>query len=125
MVPQFRVVLIEDDPDLRQLVQTTLEFLAGWRVTSAADGPTGIEAVRRARPDAVLVDVMMLGMDGYEVCRRLKGDPDTAAIPLVLLTARVQLDEQQVAEAGVAGVIAKPFDLEQLAPRVLALCGRA
>ncbi len=119
----FRVVLIDDDPDLRKLVKLALEFTAGWEVTAASDGVEGIEAVRRIKPDVAVVDYMMPGMDGYEVCQRLKGDPDTAHIPLVFLTARKELDEAKVKEVGAVGVVVKPFDPEQLAYQLRELCG--
>jgi DNA-binding response OmpR family regulator len=122
MAPAFSVVVIDDDPDLRQLIRLTLQFTAGWDVATAADGPSGIAAVGARHPDAVIVDLMMPGMDGYEVCRRLKAEAATARIPLVLLTARKELDEDRVREVGAAGVILKPFDLDQLAERVRTLC---
>ncbi|UCC71216.1 MAG: response regulator [Gemmatimonadota bacterium] len=118
----FRVVLVDDDPDLRKLVKLTLEFTAGWEVTLAADGAEGIEVVRDLKPDAAVVDLMMPGMDGYEVCRRLKDDPDTAAIPVVFLTARKELDEARVREVGASGVVIKPFDPDQLAEELQRLC---
>lgn len=111
----FRVVVIDDDPDLRKLIKLTLEFTAGWEVTTAADGVEGIEVVQSVKPDAAVVDIMMPGMDGYEVCRRLKGDPDTASIPLAFLTARKEIDEEEVKAVGAAGVIVKPFDPDRLA----------
>ncbi len=114
----LRVVVIDDDPDLRNLIKLTLEFTAGWDVTTAQDGASGIETVRAIKPNLVVVDLMMPGMDGYEVCRRLKAEADTAAIPLVMLTARKQLDELQLEQIGAAGVIFKPFDPDELAKRV-------
>ena len=117
-----RVVLIEDDADLRRVVQLTLQFGAAWIVETAPDGPTGIETVKRLRPDIVLVDLMMPGMDGYEVCRRLMTDESTARIPIVLLTARQNLDPERVRLSGARGVITKPFDLDALAPSILRLC---
>lgn len=123
METAFRVVLIDDDPDLRKLVKLTLEFTAGWEVITAADGAEGIEAVRSAKPDVAVVDFMMPGIDGYEVCRRLKADPETAHIPVVFLTARKELDRLKVEEVGAEGVVMKPFDPEQLADRVRDLCG--
>ena len=123
--PSVRAVLIEDDADLRRVVQLTLEFSASWSVTTAPDGPTGIHAVRESRPDVVLVDLMMPGMDGYEVCRRLLGDSATADIPIVLLTARQNLDAERVRASGARGVITKPFDLDTLAPSILSLCAKA
>lgn len=117
-----RVVLIEDDTDLRRVVQLTLQFGAAWIVETAPDGPLGIETVKRVRPDIVLVDLMMPGMDGYEVCRRLISDATTARIPIVLLTARQNLDPVRVRESGARGVITKPFDLDALAPAIMRLC---
>ncbi len=122
MSRSYRAVLIEDDADLRRLVQVSLKFTAGWEVESAPDGTSGIELVRRASPDVVLVDLMMPGMDGYEVCRVLKDDPATRAIPRILFTARKNLDDAKLAEAGLAGVIAKPFDLDTLAGQIQILC---
>lgn len=118
----MRAVLIEDDADLRRVVQLTLQFGADWRVATAPDGPTGIDLVRQIEPDVVLVDLMMPGMDGYEVCRRLLADAATASIPIVLLTARRNLDPERVRASGARGVIAKPFDLDTLAPAILSLC---
>ena len=120
----FRVVLVDDDSDLRKLVKLTLEFTAGWEVTAAADGAAGIEAVREVQPDVAVVDIMMPGMDGYEVCRRLKEDPQTMAVPVVFLTARKELDEAKAREIGAAGVVIKPFEPERLAEEVRELVGR-
>jgi len=118
-----RVVLIEDDADLRRVVQLTLQFGATWVVETAPDGPAGVATVKRLLPDIVLVDLMMPGMDGYEVCRRLLADQSTARIPIVLLTARQNLDPDRVRASGARGVITKPFDLDDLAPAILRLCG--
>ena len=124
MSRSYRAVLIEDDADLRRLVQVSLKFTAGWNVEGAPNGASGIELVRRASPDVVLVDLMMPGMDGYEVCRVLKDDPATEPIPRILFTARKNLDDAKLAESGLAGVIAKPFDLDTLAGQIEALCAR-
>ncbi len=124
MADPFRVVLIDDDPDLRKLVQLTLEFTAGWEVTAAADGAEGLEAVRAVKPDVAVVDVMMPGMDGYEVCQRLKNDPETKDIPVVFLTARKELNEKRADEVGAQGVIVKPFEPDRLAEQLRELCGK-
>jgi len=121
-VQPVRVVLIEDDADLRRVVQLTLQFGASWNVRTAPDGPAGIALVKQLRPDIVLVDLMMPGMDGYEVCRRLVSDATTARIPIVLLTARQNLDPERVRASGARGVITKPFDLDALAPAIVRLC---
>jgi len=120
-VQPVRVVLIEDDADLRRVVQLTLQFGASWNVRTAPDGPAGIALVKQLRPDIVLVDLMMPGVDGYEVCRRLVSDDATKRIPIVLLTARQNLDPERVRESGARGVITKPFDLDALAPAILRL----
>jgi CheY-like chemotaxis protein len=117
-----RVVLIEDDADLRRVVQLTLQFGASWVVETAPDGPSGLDMVKREKPDLVLIDLMMPGMDGYEVCRRLVANETTTRIPIVLLTARQNLDPERVRASGARGVITKPFDLDALAPAILQLC---
>lgn len=120
----LQVVLIDDDPDLRKLLKLTLEFTAGWQVSAAADGSEGIELVRRMKPDIAVVDIMMPDMDGYEVCRRLKADTATADVPIVFLTARKELDQARVEACGACGVVVKPFDPDELANQLQALCGK-
>jgi len=122
MAEPFRALIIDDDPDLLMLVRRTLEFTAGWEVTTAASGAAGIDLARATPPQVILVDVMMPEMDGYEVCRRLKGDPATAAVPVVLLTARRDLNGLKLADSGAAGVLLKPFEPAELARQVRALC---
>ena len=115
-------LIIDDDRDLLLLVRRTLEFTAGWEVRTAGTGASGIELAKTMRPQIILVDLMMPEMDGYEVCRRLKADAATAGIPVVFLTARRDLDERRLADAGAAGVVFKPFQPEILAQQVLELC---
>jgi len=120
--PVFRALIIDDDLDLLLLVRRTLEFTAGWEVHTASSGSAGIEMARTLAPDAVLVDVMMPEMDGYEVCLRLKADPATSRIPVVLLTARRESNPARVDSAGVAGVLYKPFQPAELARQIRDLC---
>jgi CheY-like chemotaxis protein len=120
--PVFRALIIDDDLDLLLLVRRTLEFTAGWEVHTASSGITGIELARSLAPDVVLVDVMMPEMDGYEVSRRLKDDAATARIPLVLLTARREMNPARVAAAEVAGILYKPFQPADLARQIRDLC---
>lgn len=120
----MHIVLIEDDEDLRKVTKLTLEYTAGWRVSTAPDGEQGLVRVKQAEPDAVVVDIMMPGMDGFEVCRRLREDADTAGIPVVLLTARKELDQGKLREVEVAGVLYKPFEPGELAGRIRELLGR-
>jgi two-component system, OmpR family, alkaline phosphatase synthesis response regulator PhoP len=120
--PAFRALVIDDDLDLLLLVRRTLEFTAGWDVHTASTGAAGLELARTTAPDAVLVDVMMPEMDGYEVCRRLKADESTARIPVVLLTARREMDRARMSATGVAGVLYKPFQPSELAQQIRDLC---
>jgi len=94
-----------------------------WEVFGASSAAEGLEMARDLVPDVVLVDLMMPQMDGYEFGRRLKSDPTTAGVPLVLLTARTELDKVRLAEAGVAGVLFKPFQPEKLAQQVRSCVG--
>ena len=116
----FRVLVIDDDPDLRRLVRSTLEFLAGWDVSVADDGLEGIAAARAITPDVALVDLMLPGMDGYEICWRLSQDDELRGTTLILLTARMQIDRAAVERSNVAGVITKPFDPETLPHQIRA-----
>jgi DNA-binding response OmpR family regulator len=122
MAGPFRALIVDDDPDIASLIRRTLEFTAGWEVQIALSGAAGIALAKSAPPDAILVDVMMPEMDGYEVCRRLKADAATAAVPVVLLTARRDLDERLLAGTGAAGVLFKPFQPQDLARQVRELC---
>lgn len=120
--PAFRALIIDDDLDLLLLVRRTLEFTAGWEVHTASSGTAGIELARTLAPDVVLVDVMMPELDGYEVCRRLKADEATSRIPVVLLTARREMNQARTTEAGVAGVLYKPFQPAELAAQIRDFC---
>ena len=101
MSDEPRTVLVaDDDEDILQLVSFRLER-AGYTVVTAADGPEALAAARQHQPDLAVLDVMMPGLNGYEVTRQLRADPATAAIPVILLTARVQeADVSRGFEAG-------------------------
>ena len=81
------ILIIEDDPDLVEVVQYNLER-ESFGVLSAADGEKGLEEALRRRPDLILLDLMLPGLDGLEVCRRLRADEATRAIPIIMLTAK-------------------------------------
>jgi CheY-like chemotaxis protein len=120
--PEFRALIIDDDLDLLMLLRRTLEFTAGWEIHTASSGAAGLELAGSISPDVVLVDVMMPEMDGYEFCRRLKADPATSHIPVVLLTARREMVQARVDAAGVAGVLCKPFQPAELARQIRDFC---
>ncbi|HKQ24645.1 MAG TPA: response regulator [Burkholderiales bacterium] len=122
MAGSFRALIVDDDPDLLALIRLTLEYMAGWQIFSASSAAEGLEIARDRVPDVVLVDLTMPEIDGYEFGRRLRLDPATAGVPLVLLTAHTELDKVRLADAGVAGVLFKPFQPETLAQQVREFC---
>src|SRR5215210_1592157 len=114
-----RLLLVEDNADLRSFVAGRLS--RRYRVETAADGAAGIEAARRSRPDLIVTDVMMAGVDGFELCRTLKADPAFATTPIILLTARA--GTEAVAEGldvGADDYVVKPFALGELEARIAA-----
>jgi two-component system alkaline phosphatase synthesis response regulator PhoP len=118
------VVLVDDAADVRMLLQLLLE-LEGFTVTATADGPAGLAAVRAEQPDVVLLDVQLPGMDGTEVLRRLRADPPTARLPVVLLTGAPDQDTPALVALGATGVLRKPFDPDTVGAQLVALLARA
>lgn len=106
-----RILYIDDEPDIREVAQMALELAAGFDVRTAASGEEGLHQAAAWRPDLILLDVMMPGMDGPTVLKKLQDNPETASIPVVFITARTQAQEVAALQAlGARGVIAKPFD---------------
>ena len=115
------VLVIDDDPGVRRTL-TSLLRENGIAVISAADGQDGLDTVRDTLPDLVLCDVVMPRVDGFEVCRQLRADPETRLTPLVLITGLgAQDDRIQGIEAGADDFISKPFDEVELLARVRSL----
>jgi DNA-binding response OmpR family regulator len=105
-----RILVVDDDRVIQQLLKVNLE-LEGYAVEVADDGEEALAQFELFRPDLVLLDIMMPKLDGWEVCRRLKSDPDSARVPIVLLSARAQdADVQRGTDLGVAAYVTKPFD---------------
>ena len=112
------VLVIEDDPANRALLTALLER-AGYRAVTAADGPSGLAAALETAPDIVLLDVGLPGMDGLEICRRLRADPRTVTMPVVLLTGRTSVDDVVAGlDAGADDFLAKPFHEAELLARL-------
>lgn len=117
-----RILIVDDEDDIREVAQLSLEMGRSWDVHTASSGAAALERAAALEPDAILLDVMMPGMDGPSVFERLRADPATAHIPVILLTAKVQgADHRRFAALGVAGVLAKPFDPMSLADEIAAL----
>jgi CheY-like chemotaxis protein len=106
-----RILIIDDEDDIREVAALSLQTIAGWDVIVANSGAQGVARASEQHPDAILLDVMMPGMDGPTTFRELRKNPATAAIPVLLLTAKVQgSDQRRFADLGVNAVLFKPFD---------------
>lgn len=105
-----RILVVEDDHVIRELLVVNLK-MEGHEALTAADGNEALEVVARTHPDVVLLDMMLPGLDGWEVTSRLKGDSETRSIPIVALSARaMQADIDRGRELGVDHYVTKPFD---------------
>ena len=121
-----RVLIIDDEDDIREVAQVSLELVGGWEVVTARSGREGIQRAQTEHPDAILLDVMMPGLDGPTTFERLQADPLTHDIPVLLLTAKVQTaDRARFESLGVQGVLSKPFDPMRLAAEVAEALGWA
>src|SRR6185503_19260972 len=111
---EHTVLIIEDEKLIIVSTQMVLEA-AGFRVESAMNGEEGITRARGIKPDLVLLDIMMPGIDGWETLTRLKRDPETSGIPVIIFTAREHArGHQKSAEMGAAGYFRKPFEPDEL-----------
>jgi DNA-binding response OmpR family regulator len=118
------VLVIEDEADVLELLRYNLDR-AGFRVLLAGDGRSGLDEARAARPDVIVLDLMLPEMRGEEVCRKLKSSGDTASIPVIMLTAKAQVDERVAGlELGADDYVAKPFSPRELVLRVQAVLRR-
>ena len=119
-----RILVIEDENDIRQLLRFNLER-EGFAVLEAADGLGGLHMATSELPDLVVLDLMLPGMDGCDVCRRLKAQPVTAAIPVLMLTARgEEVDRIVGLTLGADDYVVKPFSVRELVLRIRAILRR-
>jgi DNA-binding response OmpR family regulator len=123
----MKTLVIDDEAPIRLLCRVNLEA-EGVEVLEAADGATGLELAKREKPDAILLDVMMPGLDGWNVAERLLSAEETRAIPIIFLTARADLrDRVRGMDAGGLDYVTKPFnpvELASLVREVVAAVGR-
>src|SRR4051812_17347677 len=118
------ILVADDDEDIRELVLFKLEA-AGFDVTAVDNGVSALEAARDQPPDLVLLDVMMPGLSGIDVCRALRAEQATVQLPVILLTARAQEGDVQIGfGAGADDYVVKPFSSRELVSRVEAVLAR-
>jgi CheY-like chemotaxis protein len=119
-----RILIIDDEDDIREVAALSLESVAGWEVCTASSGAEGMRVAATELPDAILMDVMMPAMDGPTTFREMQKLPNLAGIPVILLTAKVQgVDQRRFAGLGVRAVLFKPFDPLTLAEQMSAALG--
>jgi CheY-like chemotaxis protein len=119
-----RILIIDDEDDIREVAALSLETVAGWEVETASSGALGLARAIEYQPDAVLLDVMMPGMDGPTTFRELRKNPATSHIPALLLTAKVQSsDQRRFADLGVEAILFKPFDPLTLGTQIADVLG--
>jgi phosphate regulon transcriptional regulator PhoB len=120
-----RVLIVDDEPDIRDLLAWHLER-DGYRVSRAADGAQALREIAAQAPDLILLDLMLPGVGGLELCRRLRGDPATAGLPVIMLTARGdEVDRVVGLEVGADDYVVKPFSPKEVLARVRAVLRRA
>jgi two-component system, OmpR family, alkaline phosphatase synthesis response regulator PhoP len=116
---QKRILIIDDEEAIQTVVQFGLQLSVGWEVLTASSGAEGITTAQRERPDMILLDVMMPEMDGLTTFQALQQQQETRSIPVIFLTAKAQASEKrQFQDAGVNGVITKPFNSLDLAAQI-------
>jgi DNA-binding response OmpR family regulator len=122
MIP--RILIIDDEADIREVTALSLETIAGWHVIQAPSGAQGIRHASLEQPDAILLDVMMPDIDGPTTYQILKQNANTAHIPVLLLTAKVQgQDRRKLDELGAAAILSKPYDPLTLAAQISEILG--
>ncbi|MCK5219602.1 response regulator [bacterium] len=114
-----KILIIEDEPDIMELVEVMLSSDENYQLLKAMDGQKGLDLAMSEKPDLVLLDIMLPKLDGYEICRRLKGNPETAHILIVMLTAFGQKREiEEGYKVKADDYIVKPFEPLKLRQRV-------
>jgi CheY-like chemotaxis protein len=118
------ILLVDDDQGIREVARCVLEMVGGYDVETAASGREGLEKARVSPPDAIVLDVMMPGLDGPATFALLQEQPETCGVPVIFLTAKTQpADRSRFASLGVAGMLAKPFDPMTLCDQIAGILG--
>ena|ERR1700733_2376356 len=121
-----KILVIDDSALIREAAKIALGGIGGWRIATAASGEEGIERAVSERFDAILLDVVMPGMDGIAVAERLHAIPTMSSLPIVMLTADDRIeDDERFGGTSIVGVIVKPFKISDLSLQVTELLGRS
>jgi DNA-binding response OmpR family regulator len=116
------VLLIEDEPNIAEAIRFILSR-DGWRVSHESDGRAALDRVRKDRPDLVILDHMLPGMSGLDILAALRADPETVALPVMMLTARGR-DREMAEQAGANRFMSKPFSNAEILAEVRSMMGR-
>lgn len=123
-VTEEKILLIEDDPDISELVQYNLER-EGFKVYASGNGESGLSQAIKLKPDLIVLDLMLPGLDGLSVCRKLRANPATAEVPIVMLTAKGEESDVVIGlEMGADDYVSKPFSPKELLARIRAVLRR-
>jgi CheY-like chemotaxis protein len=123
-VESRHVLIIDDEEDIREIVQLTLEAVGGWEVITAESGNEGLIQAQIQQPDAIILDMMMPDMDGFSTLANLQANPSTSDIPVIFITAKVEtVDRNRYAELGAVAIISKPFDPMTLTAQIARILG--
>lgn len=113
-----KILVVEDDPATLRLVDYTLRH-EGYQVLTASNGLEGIRKAHNEAPDLIILDVMLPGMDGFEICHSLRSEPDTAQLPILMFSAKAQeIDKDTGLKVGADDYLAKPADPSEIVSRV-------
>ena len=124
-MPKSKILIIEDEPDIAEMITYNLQR-EGYKTLSCRDGEVGLSRIHTDNPDLVILDLMLPGIDGIEVCRRVKSDPVTRSTPIIMLTAKSEEDNKiQGLDVGADDYITKPFSTRELISRIKAVLRRA
>jgi CheY-like chemotaxis protein len=122
--PTKTVLLIDDEEYIRLIIEACIENFSNWESVSVPCCEEGLAALINQRPDAILLDMLMPNMNGFDFLKTLQAQPEFADIPVVLLTSRVDLTEsQKIAHLGVKGAIAKPFHATRIVSQIAQILG--
>jgi two-component system, OmpR family, response regulator MprA len=123
-LPPLKVLVIDDTENIVEFIKLGLKY-EGFQVEAATDGPEGLAAAQRVNPDLVILDLMLPSMDGLEVCRRLRSNPTTRDVPILMLTAKYDVHDRITGlDTGADDYLTKPFSFEELVARIRAVLRR-